>query len=87
MKRYTWIWDEDGFWFYAVKKGTPLLEDPTYEMVLASDVAKLLDERARLRDVLEKIADGQDGTGWRIQSTGYAENVQRMAREALYEKV
>ena len=46
----------------------------------------LLDERDRLRDVLEKIADGQDGTGWRIQSTGYAENVQRMAREALREE-
>ena len=44
-------------------------------------------ENSRLRDVLEKIADGQDGTGWRIHSTGYAENVQRMAREALYEKV
>ena len=48
-------------------------------------IAKLEAENARLREVLEKIADGQDGTGWRIQSTGYAENVQRLAREALLE--
>ena len=46
-------------------------------------IVKLEAENARLRDVLEKIADGQDGTGWRIQATGYAENVQRMARAAL----
>ena len=52
-------------------------------LVHEHDYAKLEDERDRLRDVLEKIADGQDGTGWRIHSTGYAENVQRMAREAL----
>ncbi len=51
--------------------------------VRESDYAELRTERDRLRDVLEKIADGQDGTGWRIQSTGYAENVQRLAREAL----
>ena len=50
---------------------------------LEARIANLEAENARLRDVLEKIADGQDGTGWRIQSTGYAENVQRLAREAL----
>ena len=53
----------------------------------ADKIGHLEAENSRLRDVLEKIADGQDGTGWRIHSTGYAENVQRMAREALYEKV
>ena len=56
MKRYTWIWDEDGFWFYAVKKGTPLLEDPKYEMVLASDVADL--ER-RYRKAVELLRSEQ----------------------------
>ena len=50
---------------------------------LSNELTQLRTERDRLRDVLEKIADGQDGTGWRIQSTGYAENVQRLAREAL----
>ena len=56
---------------------------PEGDYVRESDYAELRTERDRLRDVLEKIADGQDGTGWRIQSTGYAENVQRLAREAL----
>ena len=64
MKRYTWIWDEDGFWFYAVKKGTPLLEDPQYEMVLASDVAEL--ER-RYREAVGLLSAAQPhidvGTG------------------------
>ena len=54
--------------------------------IVRNHIANLEAENARLRDVLEKIADGQDGTGWRIQSTGYAENVQRMAREALREE-
>jgi hypothetical protein len=49
------------------------------------DFDKVLAERDRFKAALERIADGQDGTGVRVHGSGYPDNVQRLARTVLQE--
>ena len=40
-------------------------------------------EVKRLQEALQTIADGYDGTGARVQGTGYPDAVQQFARKAV----